>query len=163
MLSIRQQWFLPWKFNSIHFQAYFLSDPTIDVELGSTINAMLHSTGYRNDFHCAISEVMSSFKFIRSFKKDKETVSRKKSRIKRRSTSKGFFDIRSESVSSSKSNQSLLAEHQRLEGKMNQSNSSTRKVLFVLYFHLYYFIFFVSKFQRMKHWKKMKYQVYWEI
>ena len=101
-----------------------MSDPTIDVELGSTINAMLHSTGYRNDFHCAISEVMSSFKFIRSFKKDKETISRKKSRIKRRSTSKGFFDIRSESVSSSKSYQSLLAETHRLEGKMNQSNRS---------------------------------------
>ena len=126
-----------------------MSEPTIDVEFGSTINAMLHSTGYRNDFHCAISEVMSSFKFIRSFKKEKDAVTRKKSRIKKRSTSKGFFDIRSESVSSSKSNQSFLAEHQTLEGKMNQSNRSISEVFnsFVMYFYPYYFIFLYRNFR----------------
>ena len=94
-----------------------MSDPTIDVELGSTINAMLHSSGYLNDIHSAISEGLGSFKFIRSFRKGKEGVNRKKSRVKRRSTTTGFFETRSESVSSNKSTKSLFESNQKTEGR----------------------------------------------
>ena len=72
-------------------QAYFLSDPTVDVELGSAINTMLQSTGYLNDVHDAISEGLGSFKFVRSFRKSKEKVTRKKSRVKRKTSTKSFY------------------------------------------------------------------------
>ena len=107
-----------------------MSDPTIDVELGSTINAMLHSTGYRNDFHCAISEVLGSFKFIRSFKRGTETITRKKSRIKKRSTSKGFFDIRSESVTENISSQPICERDDKWGGKM-KSNRTALKIIYI--------------------------------
>ena len=95
-----------------------MSDPTIDVEFGSTINTMLHSSGYHNDFHSAISEVFGSFKFIRSFRKRQDIVSRKPSRIKRRSTTQGFIDSRSESMVSTKSTKSLNESNQNREGKL---------------------------------------------
>ena len=94
-----------------------MSDPTIDVEFGSTINTMLHSSGYHNDFHSAISEVFGSFKFIRSFRKRQDIVSRKPSRIKRRSTTQGFIDSRSESMVSTTSTKSLDESNENREGK----------------------------------------------
>ena len=69
-----------------------MSDPTIDVELGTAIHAMLQRTGYLDDVHDAISDGLGSFKFIRSFRKTKGNVSRKKSRIKKRSISRSLTE-----------------------------------------------------------------------
>ena len=73
-------------------------DPTIEVELGAAINAMLQRTGFLDDVHDAISEGLGSFKFVRSFRKVTNNGGRKKSRIKKRSRSKSCFDIHPSSV-----------------------------------------------------------------
>ena len=59
---------------------------------------MLEATGFLNDLHDIISEGLGSYKFVRSFRKDKENAGRKMSRVKKRSSSKGLYSSRSSSV-----------------------------------------------------------------
>ena len=57
---------------------------------------MLQASGFSGDMHSAISRKLAAFKYLRSFKKPGKSKSRKKSRIKRRSTAS---DVGSPSLS----------------------------------------------------------------
>ena len=58
----------------------------MELELGTAVNSMLQASGFSGDMHSAIASKLAAFKFLRSFKKTGKAKSRKKSRIKRRST-----------------------------------------------------------------------------
>ena len=58
----------------------------MDLELGTAVNSMLQASGFSGDMHSAISRKLATFKYLRSFKKTGKYKSRKKSRVKRRST-----------------------------------------------------------------------------
>ena len=78
-----------------------MTNPAIDLELGSTVNAILEAAGLLQDVHQFIAEQLGSFKFIRSFKRKGESGNRKISRVKRKSTimSRTCSDESSDSLS----------------------------------------------------------------
>ena len=88
----------------------------MDLELGSAVNSMLQASGFSGDMNSAISRKLAAFKYLRSFKKMGKTKSRKKSRIKRRST---VSDVGSPSPSVL-SDQSLISNEEHVhESKGN--------------------------------------------
>ena len=72
---------------------------------------MLQASGFSGDMHSAISRKLAEFKYLRSFKKTGKVKSRKKSRIKRRSTAS---DVGSPS-SSVLSDQSLTSNQEHVD------------------------------------------------
>ena len=83
----------------------------MDLELGSAVNSMLQASGFSGDMHSAISRKLAAFKYLRSFKKTGKIKSRKKSRIKRRSTAS---DVGSPSPSVL-SDQSLISNQEHVD------------------------------------------------
>ena len=83
----------------------------MDLELGSAVNSMLQASGFSGDMHSAISRKLAAFKYLRSFKKTGKIKSRKKSRIKRRSTAS---DVGSPSPSVL-SDQSLISNREHVD------------------------------------------------
>ena len=120
----------------------------MDLELGTAVNSMLQASGFSGYMHSAISSKLAAFKFLRSFKKTGKTKSRKKSRIKRRSTA---ADVGSPSPSvlndqSLTSNQEYLNESKgntKYYKYPNTKRSYLLDISFVAYsitsFHLYCF------------------------
>ena len=95
----------------------------MDLELGSAVNSMLQASGFSGDMHCAISRKLAEFKYLRSFKKMGKFKSRKKSRIKRRSTAS---DVGSPPPSVL-SDQSLISNEENVdESKGNNKNFRQR-------------------------------------
>ena len=95
----------------------------MDLELGSAVNSMLQASGFSGDMNSAISRKFAAFKYLRSFKKMGKTKSRKKSRIKRRST---VSDVGSPSPSVL-NDQSLISNEKHVdESKGNAKNFRQR-------------------------------------
>ena len=101
----------------------------MDLELGSAVNTMLQASGFSGDMHSAISRKLAAFKYLRSFKKKGKIKSRKKSRIKRRSTAS---DVGSPSPSVL-SDQSLISNQEHVdESKGNTKyyrQPSTKRII----------------------------------
>ena len=94
---------------------------------------MLQASGFSGDMNSAISRKLAEFKFLRSFKKTGRTKSRKKSRVKRRSTAS---DVGSPSPSVLR-DQSLISNQEHVdESKGNTKyyrQPNTKRIKFTTY------------------------------